>query len=436
MESFPLDILLRAVDDCAKGVSWKSSVLRWTIPSNKLRYALALKKELDSKTYKVSPYTVFRVTEPKPRVIHSPMFRDRVVQLAMCINGLYDDLMHDAIADSCACQIGKGTLYATERMTRHLQSYYRHYGADGHCYRLDIHHFFYQLLHAELHDLIERSVSNPDYRWVLHMDVDSFDDPGLGLGCPSHQLLANAYLHRLDHLIKEQLRIKYYLRYSDDIVLLHPSRKYLQYCHDVIVGELEKIGLRLNKKSCMHPISQGVMFLKFRYRLTPTGRVIRRMSAKPVRRFRRHLKAMAARVISGEIPWTKIRDSLLAWMSRARQGHNESIITKTWRYAMGLLPQEDAARLDLQRKKMAVNSTADPPIVRYSKYKIQLATEKRGLWNQVKEAIAAAGKSDSWANIQDIASNNPELVATLPQIRQAFGSELVDTVLSESIAED
>ena len=103
---------------------------------------------------------------------------------------------------------------------------------------------------------------------------------------------------------------------------------------------------------------------------------------------------------------------------------------------MGLLPQEDAARLDLQRKKMAVNSTADPPIVRYSKYKIQLATEKRGLWNQVKEAIAAAGKSDSWSNNQDIASNNPELVATLPQIRQAFGSELVDTVLSESIAED
>ena len=100
---------------------------------------------------------------------------------------------------------------------------------------------------------------------------------------------------------------------------------------------------------------------------------------------------------------------------------------------MSLLPQEAAARLDLQRKKMAVNSTANPPIVRYSKYKIQLATEKRNLWQQVKEAIAAAGKTDSWNNIQDIASNNPELVATLPAIRQAFGSDLVDAVLQESI---
>lgn len=102
---------------------------------------------------------------------------------------------------------------------------------------------------------------------------------------------------------------------------------------------------------------------------------------------------------------------------------------------MALLPQEDAARLDLQRKKMAVNSTADPPVVRYSKYKIQIACQKRNLWEQVKEAIAAAGKADSWSNIQDIASDNEELVAALPQIRNIFGSALVDQVLSESIAD-
>lgn len=433
MESFPLDILLKAIDDCARGVAWKSSVLRWKIPSNKLRFAVALKKELDSKTYKVSPFTTFYVTEPKSRLIHSPMFRDRVVQWTMYLNGLYDDLMHDAVADSCACQLGKGTLYATKRMTGHLHDYFRHNGTSGWCLRLDIHHFFYELRHDVLHQLVDEKVSNPDFRRILHMDIDCFDDPGLGLGCPSHQMLANTYLHKLDHFIKEKLRIHWYLRYSDDIVILHPSKKYLQYCRKAIEEELAKIGLHLNEKSCLHPISQGVNFLKFRYRLTPTGCVIRRMTTKPVKRYRRHLRTLIARANSGEIPLSKIRDSLSAWMSRARQGHNESIISNVWRYAMGLLPQEAAARLDLQRKKMAVNSTADPPIVRYSKYKIQLATEKRNLWQQVKEAIAAAGKTDSWNNIQDIASNNPELVATLPAIRQAFGSDLVDAVLQESI---
>ena len=80
-----------------------------------------------------------------------------------------------------------------------------------------------------------------------------------------------------------------------------------------------------------------------------------------------------------------------------------------------------------------INST--PQAVRYSKYKIQLACQKRDLWEQVKGAIAAAHLEDSWANIQDIASDNPELVAALPAIRQAFGSELVDEVLSECVAD-
>lgn len=75
------------------------------------------------------------------------------------------------------------------------------------------------------------------------------------------------------------------------------------------------------------------------------------------------------------------------------------------------------------------------PVVRYSKYRIQLACQKRGIWAQVKAAIQAAGMSDSWANIMDIASDNPELIAALPAIKEAFGAEVVEEVLSEGEAE-
>ena len=87
------------------------------------------------------------------------------------------------------------------------------------------------------------------------------------------------------------------------------------------------------------------------------------------------------------------------------------------------------------KEEEALRINTEPAPVRYSKYKIQLACQKRGLWQQVKTAIHDAGMDDSWANIQDIASDNPELVAALPGIRQSFGTELVDEVLSESIAE-
>lgn len=75
------------------------------------------------------------------------------------------------------------------------------------------------------------------------------------------------------------------------------------------------------------------------------------------------------------------------------------------------------------------------PVVRYSKYQIQLACQKRGIWEQVKAAIAAAGMQDSWNNIIDIASDNPELVAALPAIEAAFGAETVAQVLEEGVAE-
>lgn len=92
-------------------------------------------------------------------------------------------------------------------------------------------------------------------------------------------------------------------------------------------------------------------------------------------------------------------------------------------------------REDYDKRKAHIIDTLPPPVVRYSKYKIQIACQKRNLWEQVKTAITEAGLSDSWSNIQDIASDNPELVAALPAIRQAFGSELVDEVLSECVAD-
>lgn len=75
------------------------------------------------------------------------------------------------------------------------------------------------------------------------------------------------------------------------------------------------------------------------------------------------------------------------------------------------------------------------PVVAYSKYKLKLACESRGLWEQVKAAIETAGKWESFLLIQTISSDNQELKDTLPDIRAAFGSDVVDAVLAESIAE-
>lgn len=76
------------------------------------------------------------------------------------------------------------------------------------------------------------------------------------------------------------------------------------------------------------------------------------------------------------------------------------------------------------------------PVVYYSKYQIQRACQKRGLWDDVKAAIANAGFQDSWENIIRISSDNEELQKALPDIKAAFGADTVDAVLAEAVMDD
>lgn len=85
---------------------------------------------------------------------------------------------------------------------------------------------------------------------------------------------------------------------------------------------------------------------------------------------------------------------------------------------------------DGEARSVRVESSA----VSYSKYRIQLACQKRGVWQQLKEKIALGGYQDSWNNIVELRSDNPELAAMMPVLRAAFGDDLVDQVLGESVA--
>lgn len=75
------------------------------------------------------------------------------------------------------------------------------------------------------------------------------------------------------------------------------------------------------------------------------------------------------------------------------------------------------------------------PVVTYSKYRLKLACESRALWQDVKAMIESEGKWESFLLIQNIASDNQELMDVMPAIKTAFGESTVNEVLAESIAE-
>src|SRR3989344_8972111 len=86
------------------------------------------------------------------------------------------------------------------------------------------------------------------------------------LGNLTSQFFANVYLNELDYFIKHKLKSKYYIRYVDDFIILHPSKEQLEAWK----YEINKF-LRVNLDLELHPekskiisLSKGIDFVGFR----------------------------------------------------------------------------------------------------------------------------------------------------------------------------
>ena len=76
----------------------------------------------------------------------------------------------------------------------------------------------------------------------LPRDKSLFYSPahcGLPIGNLSSQVFANFYLNTFDHFVKHFLGVKFYGRYVDDCVFVHPDRAYLVSLLPVLRGFLQ-----------------------------------------------------------------------------------------------------------------------------------------------------------------------------------------------------
>lgn len=304
-------------------------------------------EELRNGTYKLSPYQHFIIHEPKTREIVATRINDRQVQMALCDGGLYQDLTEHFIYDNVACQRGKGTDFALNRLKVHLLRFYREHGRDGWVLKCDVHHFFPSTRHDVAKAAADKRIADPKAYMMVSDIIDSFDgNVGIGLGSQISQLLELAVLDDLDHYIKERLHIKYYLRYMDDFVLIHKDKAYLQYCRTEIEKKLAEIHLELNKKTSLYPLKQGVKFLQWRFILTETGGVRLKMSGKKQGRERRRLAKLAEKEIRGEVKAGTTYNSFVSWKANADRGDTYYQVKRMQEYCE-----------DLERKIRHGNST-------------------------------------------------------------------------------
>lgn len=233
--------------------------------------------DLKSKNYQPLPYKSFYVSDPKLRHIHKAMVRDRIVHQAI-YRVLIDIFEKKFIFDSYSCRLEKGTHMAVNRLSDFCRRESQNYTKNIYGLKCDVKKFFDNIDHVILKDLIKHTITDQEAIWLLDKIINSFaikQNKGLPLGNVTSQLLANIYLNELDWFLKQTIKIKYYLRYTDDFVVISQNKDYL-------LSLIKPIGKFLNNKLSLklHPrkvqirkISRGLDFLG--YVTLPYYRVLR-----------------------------------------------------------------------------------------------------------------------------------------------------------------
>lgn len=288
---------------------------------------MQVKRELESKNYNVKGYYSFEIFEPKLRKIFATHYVDRVVQHCICDEVLIDAIAPRLIYDNGACRPAKGTHFAMSRLTQFMRDFYRKHGTDGYFLKCDIRKYFRNIDHDVLKAQLRRAIFDPDVLQLLYNIIDSYHDEGgenrgLPLGNQTSQWFAIYYLDPLDRLIKEKLRIKYYERYMDDLILIHHDKEYLKKCL-VQIREFANNALKLefNDKTQIFPLKNGITFLGFRFYLTETGKVVRLIKAQSKIRLKRHLKLIMRMYAEGNMEIEKIQNILASYRGHYHYGH-------------------------------------------------------------------------------------------------------------------
>lgn len=228
---------------------------------------LSLQADLASGQYCHGDYESFFVNDPKQRHIHKASVRDRLLHHAV-YRLLYPFFDRTFIADSYSCRNNKGTHKAINRFRSFAYKVSKNHTKTCYVLKGDIKKFFASIDHQILKKILSEYI--PDNKIVLLLSnmIDSYETEtgtsvGLPLGNLTSQLFANVYLNQLDQFVKHRLKEKFYIRYTDDFVILSEDRRKISRLIPIIENFLIQ-----ELKLCLHPdkifiktIGSGVDFL-------------------------------------------------------------------------------------------------------------------------------------------------------------------------------
>lgn len=289
--------------------------------------------DLHNKRYELGRYNIFIINEPKYRLIMSENIRDKVVNHLISSTILIRALDKKLIYSNVATRAGKGSGLANDLLMKYLSNILLKH-RKVYCLKMDVKKYFYNINHDVLKRMLKQDIKDKDALDIVFKVIDSTDEDyineeidrvrykeiervkllnisdkeknkkirellsiplydkgkGLGIGNMTSQILAVYYLSEVDHFIKEELGVKYYIRYMDDLVILDSDYEYLKFIYDRVSRMMLEYGLVLNSKSGIHELSRGFSFLGYTYKLS--NKIVIRVNNATFRRVSKHLSSL------------------------------------------------------------------------------------------------------------------------------------------------
>lgn len=253
------------------------------------------------------------------------------------------------INENIATRKNKGTHYGLKLLKKYLNNL-----KDKNFYvlKFDISKYFFNLDHQIIKDIIRKKIKDKEVLKILDNIIDSTNEEyinleikkqkeinkldlpeynkgkGLPIGNMSSQIIAIMYLNELDHYIKKNLKIKYYIRYMDDGILLHENKEYLEYCLKEIEKILNKYKLKLNNKTKIINIKNGFEFLGFKF-FIKNNKVIMKVKTQTKKRFKRKIKKLNKLVDNKKIAREVLKQVQDSYIGHLKHGNTNNLIYKT-----------------------------------------------------------------------------------------------------------
>lgn len=272
------------------------------------RNLMRLLHELNGGTYRIGRSIAFVVSYPKWREVWAAQFRDRVVHHVI-YNRIAEHFYRRFIHDSYACIPGRGALLGVERIHRFMRQASENWQRPAHFLQADLANFFVsidkEILFAQLcrhvtdgetRELVAQVLfHDPTYNPVInsppwkfrhvprHKSLFHSRGKGLPIGNLSSQFFANVYLDALDQFVKREMRVRWYGRYVDDVVLIGHDPSELNAAFEAMQRFVqERLALRFHPhKTQRNTVDRGINFCG--YVMKPHRRYVRRRSTNAMR---------------------------------------------------------------------------------------------------------------------------------------------------------